>query len=574
MLILTLIFILITNLKSNELPIERYVVYPDFEIDTNYSETSNLIKLKVKEDDFFQFFDIKIYDAFTEKEIYGINNQLNNFELPFEFPKSTDLVTIRYYQYGTDTADVIHNAFGYKCLSTQNTLQEIGKTLILVDYKIEQEIKNELNDYIHTLEKSGIKCDTKRTLRAETFDAKKVQQTMAIVQEYQKQNPDLENIIIIGRVPFALSGHYTPDGHRTESYGAWPTDLLYGTGAKANWTDRDIDTTPPPSSFPWHHNIKGDGKFDQGYLPNPVNINIGRIDMYDLDYFNESEVELIKRYFEKNKKFRAGDILVENNAIYDDGWGNSYRERFATEAIMNYNALFGENNFINKKSRNIMSQESYLFFWGGASGGTTSIFDIVYSEEIAQTGFNGIFNTVFGSRAVEWSVENNIMRAIIASEPMALTCRWGVRPFFYTFPMGVGKTIGFCHTLSANNTLYQSNGLQSFNRTVHQTLLGDPTLKMYYPKQISFKSVNKTSNSFIFEWDLDEKAIGYNIYYRDNSTKHYKLLNDGWIRGNIFEIEKEFEGSISFLLKKVEKIENNQGYYFDESIGSEWIIEN
>ncbi len=574
MLILTLIIIFISFLNSNDLPIERYVVYPDFEIDSNYSETSNLIKLKVKEDDFFQFFDIKIYDSFTQNEIYSINNQIHNIELPFQYPKITDLITIRYHQYATDTADLIHNAYGYRCLSTQNNLQEIGKTLILVDYKIEKEIKNELNDYIHTLEKSGIKCDIKRTHRAETFDAKKVQQTMSIVQEYHKLNPDLENIIIIGRVPFALSGHYTPDGHRTESFGAWPTDLLYGAGAKASWTDNDNDTTPPPSFFPWHHNLKGDGKFDQGYIPNNISLNIGRIDMYDLTYFEESESELIKRYFEKNKKFRTGEIIVENNAILDDGWGNSFRERFATEAILNYNAIFGENNFINKKSRNIMAHESYLFFWGGASGGPTSIFDIVYSEEIAKTEFKGVFNIVFGSRAMEWSVENNIMRAIIASEPLALTCRWGIRPFFYTFPMGVGKTIGFCHTLSVNNTIYQSNGLQSFNRTVHQTLIGDPTLKMYYPKQITFKSVTKTSNKYNFEWDLDDQAVAYNIYYKDITNKHYKLLNDGWIRENIFEIEKEFDGNISFLLKKVEKIENSQGYYFDESIGSEWIIEN
>lgn len=575
MLNLILYILIVFSSKSNEIPNEKFVVFPNFEIDSNYNDDFYRIILNIKEDDLFESLDVTINDIDQNKLAELSDFELSDIQLPFTINKKNVLVLIQYKTVFTDTIDNSKNfGYGYRYFSNQNRIQRIGKTLILVDFKIQNEIKQELNDYIHTLEKSGIKCDLRRTQRAEEFDAKKVQQTMAIVQEYHKDNPDLENIIIIGRVPFAMSGHYTPDGHRTESYGAWPTDLFYAINSKTLWQDSSIDTTPPPDAFPWHHNIKADGKFDPGYLPNDVEINIGRIDMYNLPAFEESEAQLIKRYFQKNKNFRTGTITPENNAILDDGWGNTYREKFSTEAIINYNAIFGENNYQKMKSRTIMDKESYLFFWGGASGGTNSIFDIVYTDEISNQNFNAVFNTVFGSRAVEWSVEDNIMRAIIASEPMALTARWGVRPFFYNFPMGVGKTIGYCHTFSANNTYLLSHGTPVFHRTIHQTLIGDPTLKMYYPAQINFKSITKLNDEITFEWDKQDNAVGYNIYFKDDNLKHYELLNEEWIRENTFISNKKFKGKISFLLKKVEKIQNNQGSYFEESIGSEWIVEN
>jgi len=566
-----LYFLMIQFTYSQEIPVERFAAYPTYEIDSSANDGTIEVKILVNGDSIISMNDFTFYEYY-QTNIVGL---LSNFPaqedmyyyFPFKLKISTNkLFLIQNSKRGMDSSNKTVQAFSSSMISVQTELQEIGKTLILVDELVYSNLESEINEYKDVLELCGINTEIRITPRAETFDAKKVQETKAIIEDFRK-GIYLENIIIIGRVPYAMSGHYTPDGHTDESFGAWPTDLYYAINA-LNWTDKDSDTLDV--LFKEHKNIAGDGKFDQGYIPNDIGSNIGRIDMFNLPAFSLSEFELIKRYLQKDIKFRKGEIIPKNNAVFDNGFADIYKEKIPTEAMMNYHSLFGKGKYEQKKTRNIMDKEEYLFYWGAASGGTNNLYDIIYTDEIANQNFNGVFNTLFGSRAVEWTTENNIMRAVIATEPMALTCRWGVRPFFYTFPMGVGKTIGFCHTYSSNNSSVMSNGSSNMLRTVHQTLLGDPTLKMYYPKQVKSFNVELVNNKFEFTWDNNANAIGYNIYYKDELNANLILLDTNWIKTNSFEVENSFGKNIVFVIKQIEKVVNNQGYYFEESMGVEF----
>lgn len=572
MIYFILYFLLIQFTFSQEIEMKRFASYPTFEIDSSANDGTISVKVTANGDSIININNFDFYEGFSLKLVA----QINNLYAPIDtyFPniniKVTDkkLFLIQNSRRGLDSAKKTVKAFSTSMISVQTELQKIGNTLILVDELVYSNLESEIKEYRDVLELCGINTEIRITPRAETFDAKKVQETKAIIDNF-KENVILENIIIIGRVPYAMSGHYTPDGHTDESFGAWPTDLYYGINS-TNWTDNDSDTMD--ILFKEHKNLVGDGKFDQGYIPNDVRVNIGRIDMYNLPAFSLSEFDLIKRYLQKDIKFRKGEILPKNNAVFENGFEDVYQEKFPTEAMINYHALFGKGGYEEKKTRNIMDKEEYLFYWGAASGGTNNLYDVIYTDEIANQSFNGVFNTLFGSRAVEWTTEDNILRSVIASEPMALTCRWGVRPFFYTFPMGVGKSIGFCHTYSANNTLVMSNGSANMFRTVHQTLLGDPTLKMYYPKQVKNFKVDLVNNKFEFNWDNNSKAIAYNIYYKDEHNKKLNLINSNWIKTNSFEIENNFGKNIVFVIKQIEKVVNNQGYYFEESMGVEFKI--
>ena len=46
------------------------------------------------------------------------------------------------------------------------------------------------------------------------------------------------------------------------------------------WTDVSVNVTV--ASDPRNHNIPGDGKFDQSYIPGTLELAVGRIDMHDL----------------------------------------------------------------------------------------------------------------------------------------------------------------------------------------------------------------------------------------------------------------------------------------------------
>lgn len=555
--------LLISVIKSQEM--KEFYIYPDYTLDTNENFDNYRLNLNFTKDSTISYVSGSIYDFQKTTIVSQFDDKMiiENTSQAIDYSKNIELAMLSLSKYSSDTSKK-YTAYGYRLISRQNKLQNIGKTLLLVDEMIYSEIKPELENYIDILKLSGIDCEFRLAPRSEVFNPKKAAETKDIVKSYYNTNKALENIIIIGRVAFAMSGHYTPDGHTDESFGAWPTDLYYST-LGGTWTDVESDTNNP-FLFPYHKNIAGDGKFDNGYLPQNVKFNVGRIDMYNLTFFKESEVELLKRYFRKDINFRKGLVRPKNNAIMDYGFGDGYIEKFPTEAMINYSAIFGDENYVWKKARNVMEQEEYLFFWGAAPGAVDNIYDIVYAEEISNQSFNSVFTTVFGSRACEWASQNNIMRSIIASEPMALTSRWGCRPFYYTFFLGVGKTIGECHSFSANGTM-ESNGSITMNRTVHQTLLGDPTLKMYYPDMPSNFEISKSENTYLFSWQNNPKSFAYNIYYKDNTHQFYTLLNSDWIRNNKFEIQNNFAGEPEFILKSIQKVENNQGYYFEESIG-------
>ena len=384
---------IISGLTLNAQFLKKFYTYPEFTIDTNNNLENYQLNLTLKKDTLLNYISTTIYNLYNGNTIVLADLQLSENKVwNCDYPKNIELGLLKLERSSTDTNQKI-NAYGYKLISRQNKIQYVGKTLILVDEMIYPEIRPELEKYIDILKLSGINCDFRLAPRSEDFNPKKVIETKDIIVSYYNTHNDLENIIIIGRVAFAMSGHYTPDGHTDESFGAWPTDLYYGT-IGGNWTDFESDTNNP-FLFSYHKNIAGDGKFDNGYLPQSVVFNVGRIDMYNLTFFKESEVELLKRYFQKDINFRKGQVRPSNNAIMDYGFDDGYIERFPTEAMINYSAIFGENNYVWKKSRQIMDSEEYLFFWGAAPGAVDNIYDIVYAEDIAKQNFQPFQDNTF-----------------------------------------------------------------------------------------------------------------------------------------------------------------------------------
>ena len=52
-----------------------------------------------------------------------------------------------------------------------------------------------------------------------------------------------------------------------------------------------------------NHNVPGDGKFDQSLFVD-LELEVGRVDMSNLPSFTSNEIELTRRYLNKNHQFR------------------------------------------------------------------------------------------------------------------------------------------------------------------------------------------------------------------------------------------------------------------------------
>ncbi len=87
-------------------------------------------------------------------------------------------------------------------------------------------------------------------------------------------DPTIESLFILGHVPVPYSGNIL--GAHANHQGAWPADLYYGE-LDGEWTDYLVTNTS--ASRVANHNVPGDGKFDQTFLPSDVDLMVGRVDL-------------------------------------------------------------------------------------------------------------------------------------------------------------------------------------------------------------------------------------------------------------------------------------------------------
>src|SRR5690606_6218015 len=68
-------------------------------------------------------------------------------------------------------------------------------------------------------------------------------------------------------------------------------------------------------------NRPGDGKFDQSSIPGRVQLQIGRIDMSNLNAVGSTYVGRTEIYFDKNHTFRNKQFEVPRRYIFEDRLG-------------------------------------------------------------------------------------------------------------------------------------------------------------------------------------------------------------------------------------------------------------
>lgn len=476
------------------------------------------------------------------------------------------------YEYCIIKTDSIDYGYGYIYAGKDLPLvEQRGYALVLADYNSAAGLADELRQFELDLIGDGWQVKTVAVPRAERFNPKSVHIVKEIIKrEYKNSNGKLSQVILVGRTPVPYSGNYAIDGHIPEHYGAWASDLYYGE-LDGEWSDYEANTEVAERDAT--RNIPYDGKWDQTYFPTELELTVGRIDMYNLPVFKESELDLLKNYFKKNHEWRHGKIQVRQRALLHDNFRMNWGEPFAATAWMNFAALVGLQNIDTLNMRTDLSKYTFLFSYGCGSGSYNSCYNVAYSDEFATKPRRSVFSMFFGSWNGDFDTEDNLLRSAIASSPSILTSCWPGRPNWFFHHMGLGETIGYSTILSQNNlNNYPSNATDGRHLT-HIALMGDPTLRMHPvapPIGITLDTIRidgSLHTKILWEASPDNEIIGYNIYGADNLYGEFKKLNSGLVTGLSFIDTGSSMISDVYQVRAVKLQHSQSGTYYNQSQG-------
>lgn len=395
-----------------------------------------------------------------------------------------------------------------------------GGIVLLIDSSYINALSSEINQLKNDLVASGWQVNTmyvKRTSKPIAVKAK-----LKTFIESLKLRP--KTLYIIGHVPVPYSGYFStngdrppPDGHVEGSgnhTGAWPADCYYGD-FEGFWTDYTADCSTGSSSR--FHNIPKDGKFDQTTIPNNIELEIGRVDMFDMDNFSSNDTLLMREYLNRVHSWRNGEIKFTKHALIDNNFTGL---NLASTGYHNLPCFVGiDSVFDNRDYFTEQNKTSYLWSYGCGAGSYNSCSGIGTTPTFASSKgqFSNGFTMLAGSFFGDWDSKNNLLRGALAAGSLA-SC-WGGIPKWYLHHMGLGMNIGYGAKISINNNTEYFNG--QFNGSwngVFIALMGDPSLTMNTIKPPTNLVITSNNGNVKLSWNKSSEAESYNIYRIDTAN--------------------------------------------------------
>ncbi|MCE9608480.1 MAG: hypothetical protein K8U03_26650 [Planctomycetia bacterium] len=442
-----------------------------------------------------------------------------------------------------------------------------GKLILVVDDRFVESLRPELTRFVHDLIGDGWEV-----IRHDVASTLSVRQVKSVIKaDYVADPSGIKSVFLFGRLPVPYSGSISPDGHQVDHLGAWPADVYYGDMDDELWTD--IDDKPRINELvpriEKHVNVPGDGKFDQSTIPGDgrVELAVGRVDLSDMPAFGATETELLRRYLDKNHRYRHRVINPDRRALHIDGFGN------CEDGIRNFTPMLGFDNMDRKVSHTwfpSLRDGSYLWAFGAGGGQPTSCATIGTTTDFANNRVESVFHILFGSFFGVWDDRNSLLRAPLASQPNALTCLWG-RKFWTLHEMGLGRPIGF----SVRRSQSQVVASYKWMNGVQTALMGDPTLRMFVvapPRNVGVQS--DRDRGVVVSWEGSEDSVlGYHVFRRDDADGRFKRLTgdksgtSGFITGNSFTDPNPANDPAQYMVRALRLETVNSGTFYNLSQG-------
>lgn len=364
-------------------------------------------------------------------------------------------------------------------------------------------------------------------------------------------------VLLLGHVPVPYSGYIYPDGH-TDHVGAWAADTYYAELDDA-WTDTTVDTTS--ASRDQNDNVPGDGKFDNSSLISDADLQVGRVDMFDLATMGAEE-DLLLRYLDKDHAWRHGEIEVSGGVLIDDNFGSyapGSKSGWALAPIVGRGALESGDWLTT------LPTTPYRFAYGSGGGWYQGASGVTDTTSLASTAILAPFTFLFGSYFGDWDSTDNVMRAVIAADGYTLTCGWAGRPNWFVHAMGAGATIGEAARWSMNNTEETDYGA----RGVHVALLGDPTLRAFPVAPPGSAQAAADEGAVTLTWTASpaDDLVGYHVYRSTEELGAYERVTTDPVTGTSYTDTVGTEGTYWYMIRAVATITSPSGTFGELSQG-------
>jgi Secretion system C-terminal sorting domain len=402
-----------------------------------------------------------------------------------------------------------------------------GKILIVIDSITRTALGQDFNVYQNNLRGEGWEVITIRIGPSATVQSVRAQ----IANFYNADPQNTKTVLLVGQVPVPYSGNTAFDG-RPDHMGAWPTDAYYGD-INGTWTDNQVNNNSSPR--PATRNIPNDGKFDQSTIPSEVELAVGRLDFRRLQQntFGTTPTELLRRYFQKNNRWRTGQYSVPNSGIIDDEWGTN-TEGPAADGWRNAFPLLGIGSVTTGEFSNPQRR-----LWAYGAGATAGSFvgapGVMTSANFAVDSFNTVIAGLYGEYIGDWDFETNpLLPAGLASRGGLLATGWMGRPRWQLQGLAINETMGFCLRETQNAALNTAYGTTTYESAICINLLGDPTVRAQVvpaPVSVTVQS-NCTEMKITWAMPANTTVDGFVVYRSATANGRFLRVSQGIVTGN------------------------------------------
>ena len=422
-----------------------------------------------------------------------------------------------------------------------------GKLILIVDNTYATSLSNELVQL-----QSDLVGDGWQVIRHDVSRANTPASVRSLIQTDYNADPTMvRSVFLVGRVPVLRSGNYAPDGHNSRSM---PADTYYA-------------------------DVNGDWSSSPSYLPSDTELQVGRVDLYDMPSFLPlTDTDLTRQYLNRNHSWKFKQFTVaQRQAEMTSATGNAIQRQFFGTAVPTNipNNYYATNGYYSPEFWNEVQSNDYLWFTKGTGGGQYTACTGMGStyHYAASPGVKTVFNTEFASWFVEWDVTDNFLRAPLAAKGYALVNAWSDCPAWVLHHMAMGKNIGFSTRLSQNNNSYYNipgfTDLAAQHRGVHISLMGDPTLRMAIVAPAANFVATAGSGQVHLSWTAspDATALGYALYRSTSPSGPFTRLNSALANGTIYTDPNVPNGSYTYMVRAVKLETSASGTYYNSSQG-------
>jgi hypothetical protein len=391
--------------------------------------------------------------------------------------------------------------------------------------------------------------------------------------DYRRDPANVRSVFILGHLPAPYSGDYTPDGHM-ERIGAQPADVFYGS-IDGVWTDFSVDTDKDAAkragkrTLTQNENRPGDGRFDQNEIPGKTWLEVGRVDFADMPAFAPlTETDLLARYLDKDHAFRQKEVTVKAGCLADDALSEAaiFGYSYSMAAVHTCTPMYGPQgvtlvtgNWL-KRLCDTGSEWAFAF----APSAKEHCGNIVSTQQLAQADPKTVFTGLWGSYFGDWPVENDVMRAMIATKTYTLTCAYAGSPPINLHEMSLGETVG--HAIWCSQHTDECPGPCAGR--VHISLLGDPTLRMHIIGLPSGLTASLNGGQTVLDWKapVGEEVAGYYVYRASNAEGPYTRVAQWPVTTTHYAVPAG-GGGTCYMVRALALQKSASGSYFNCSEG-------